>query len=128
MNSTFVINGKTKVPFYNIWYKHNDSASSGNEDEFEVKENINHLRFVNIIESMSKEKINSENLEDIIKKQFQQSSFNPIQWLLDLEDTDYEAKKRQPAPWEIKWVFHNITDFKVDENYITIKGNATPVK
>ena len=115
-----------EIDFHSIWYHHNSKASAESLHKFSVELELANPKFRRIIESQTGKSLEDPELGKLIKDQFSRTSFNPIQWLLDIEDDDYVEREGKPTPWEIEWVFTDITRFQIEGDKILIEGNANP--
>ena len=121
------INGNEEIEFYQIWYHHNAKVA-GRDDSchYRVEVRLPNEQFRQVLETQTALRLEDPNLEERIKEKFSSSSFNPIQWLLDIEDQDYLEREGENAPWDVKWVFTDISRFALYKDIIVIEGTANP--
>ena len=98
--------------------------TSSNHYRLEIA--LSNDKFRQVLESQTNIKLEDPELEKVIKEKFNASSFNPVQWLLDIEDESYSEREGKDAPWDVTWVFTDITKLEVDGNRIIIEGPANP--
>ena len=121
------INGNQQIEFFQIWYHHNAKADDLKKSKhYRVEVGLANDRFRQVLETQTGAALEDPNLEELIKEKFSSTSFNPIQWLLDIEEDDYLEREGKNAPWNVKWVFTDISGFAIEDDKIVIEGTAGP--
>ena len=121
------INGNDKIEFYHIWYHHNANAAGfEGSSNYRVEVELPNDKFKRVLEAQTTKKLEDPELQELVKAKFSSSSFNPVQWLLDIEDEDYLDREGNKAPWDVKWIFTDISRVALEGGTIVIEGTATP--
>ena len=116
------INGEDPITFTNIWYHHNPTATVS--ENYEIVVERTDKEFVKMVEQHCCCLVDRRDVVLKILRNFQRSSRNPVQWLLNLESQRYRAQYSEEPPWDLSWAFYSIKDFIVLSDKIIIRGKA----
>lgn len=113
---TFTVENQA-IAFYNIWYTYR-SEPHGTPYLFEIRISLDEADLIGVYERFAGVPLSHPDFAPKLLD-YTDSSFNPVQWAID------SCATNQPnAQTNAEWVFNNITDIKLYEDYILIRGNC----